>query len=412
MKKIELILSFFMKKLSGMYLFQISNYIFPLVLIPILIKKTSLDGYGEIVYITALIQLLGTIIDYGFTYTSPVEVTRIKNRKNKLGDYYIKITILKIIIYLILMAALCFLKQTLNLNNTTILTISIILLGNVFFPIWLFQGLSLFNQVSAIQIITKVAFFVILISSIYLLDLQNKIYIIFLMSGNLIISFLLSIKYISKLIIIRKITLSLIKESIHDLKVASNVFISVLGSIGYNGLIPIILGKYLGSSSLAIYSILQKMTIACQSMILPVSQFMLTNISLDINSQWGFKKKISQSIKLHLVLSITGAICYILLGQFVSNMLGHKVELNLIILSSIIPIFSSVNNVLGIQTMIPLKKTSILRVINLSSGVIIALISVYIIKEMGIPGGVLLNLLGEVLVFFLLVYWHARNSYD
>ncbi|HDF2328833.1 TPA: oligosaccharide flippase family protein [Morganella morganii] len=407
--KVKAMISLFIKKLSGMYLLQISNYIFPLILIPILIKKLSLGGYGDIIYATTLVQIFGMVIDFGFTYTCPVETTKLQNKKELLGAYYLRITLLKLAIYILSMTILMLIMDILKINDTTVILISIILLGNVFFPIWLFQGLSLFNQVSIIQISTKVIFLISLILLIYLLNIKNNLLIIFLMSGNLLVSLLLSIKKISRLISFKDLGQLSFKACYQDLKIASNVFISVLGSIGYNSLIPIILGKYLGSSSLAVYSILQKMTAACQSMILPISQFMLTNISISINNKTNFKQIITKSIKLHLSFSVLGAIAYITLGQFVSNLLGYKAPLDLILISSLILIFSSLNNVLGIQTMIPLKKTNILRVINLFSGIFTALISVYIINTMGVFGGVFLNLLGEALVFTSLTYWHIKN---
>lgn len=56
-----------------------------------------------------------------------------------------------------------------------------------------------------------------------------------------------------------------------EFKKAGNVFIGVIGTIGYNGLIPVLIGNLCGNTSLGVFSIVQKMTTACQSLINPIS---------------------------------------------------------------------------------------------------------------------------------------------
>lgn len=70
-----------------------------------------------------------------------------------------------------------------------------------------------------------------------------------------------------------------LKQCVSEFKRAGDVFIGVLGTISYGSLIPILIGNYCGHASLGIYSIVQKLTAACQSLIVPVSQYMLSEVS-------------------------------------------------------------------------------------------------------------------------------------
>ncbi|MES0238703.1 hypothetical protein KDV48_23450, partial [Citrobacter sedlakii] len=56
----------------GLYILQLLNYVAPIIIIPILIKQIGISSYGELIYITAIYQMISLFIDYGFTYTAPV----------------------------------------------------------------------------------------------------------------------------------------------------------------------------------------------------------------------------------------------------------------------------------------------------------------------------------------------------
>ncbi|EHE6982122.1 flippase, partial [Escherichia coli] len=92
-----------------------------------------------------------------------------------------------------------------------------------------------------------------------------------------------------------------------------------------------------------------------------------------------------------------------------------KVDVSFVIIlfASIITIFSSLNNVLGIQFLIPTDNVKILRSINVMAGIIVVSLSWLLISRFDILGGVLLNLIGEFLVFSMLAFiahrkWGAR----
>ncbi|MES0252695.1 flippase, partial [Citrobacter freundii] len=56
----------------GLYILQLFNYVAPVIIIPIIISHIGLASYGELVYITAIYQVVSLFIDFGFTYTAPV----------------------------------------------------------------------------------------------------------------------------------------------------------------------------------------------------------------------------------------------------------------------------------------------------------------------------------------------------
>ncbi|MDM7202597.1 flippase, partial [Citrobacter freundii] len=96
-------------------------------------------------------------------------------------------------------------------------------------------------------------------------------------------------------------------------------------------------------------------------------------------------------------------ICYLIFGKFAAQVVGNiEVPFVIIAISSVITIFSSLNNVLGVQFLIPTDNVKLLRSANLVSGIIVVSISWFLINTYNVLGGVTLNLLGEFLVFIFL----------
>ncbi|SUG42136.1 Putative O-antigen transporter [Salmonella enterica subsp. arizonae] len=384
----------------GLYALQLCNYIMPVIIIPIIISHIGLANYGELMYITSIYQVSSLFIDFGFTYTAPVMASRYRDNEYKLQQYYSEIIFIKFVLFTVVISGVLSLTflGILNLTPIYILSIFLCALGNVLTPLWLFQGIGDFKLLSISQIIIRVTLFIVLV--LYLLVGGRDIFIISLLqNGTLILCYVYLKRKIYK---INKDDVDF-NECFLEFKKAGNVFIGVLGTIGYGGLIPILIGNYCGNSSLAIYSIIQKLTTACQSLITPVSQFMLSEVSRN-SIKKDFLLRIRKSFYIHLIISSLACLCYLVLGQFVAKIIGKvDVPFTIIATASIITIFSSLNNVLGVQLLIPTDNVKSLRSANLISGILAASVSWYLITYYNVLGGVILNLMGEFLVFLFLL---------
>jgi len=391
----------------GLYVLQLFNYVAPVIIIPIIISHIGLANYGELIYITAIYQVVSLFIDFGFTYTAPVVAARYRNDIKKLHVYHTTIIFLKSLLFLVALCVVSILSiiDVIHLNSIYILSVFICAIGNIFTPLWMFQGMGDFKFLSFCQIITRIILFLLLL--LYLVAKGSNIFIISLLqNGSLLLCYFC----------VRKKTFSLklnhlnLRLSLSEFKRAGDVFIGVLGTIGYGGLIPILIGNYCGHANLGIYSIVQKLTAACQSLIVPVSQFMLSEVSKQNPNNSEFNNKIKRSFIIHLVISVIACICYLIFGQFAARVVGNiDVPFMIVLISSVITIFSSLNNVLGVQFLIPTDNVKFLRSANLVSGIIVVSVSWYLINTYNVLGGVTLNLLGEFLVFVFLAFIAKRK---
>lgn len=391
----------------GLYILQFFNYVAPVVIIPIIISKIGLENYGELIYITAIYQVVSLFIDFGFTYTSPVAAARYRNSNADLHIYHTTITSLKVIIYVValVIVSLLALINVIHLQPLYVFSVFLCAVGNILTPLWLFQGLGNFKFLSYCQIITRIILFISLL--VYLIFDGNNLFIISMLQNG---SLLLCYFYVRKKTFPMNMNHLKLEQCVSEFKRAGDVFIGVLGTISYGSLIPILIGNYCGHASLGIYSIVQKLTAACQSLIVPVSQYMLSEVSKKSSIANEFSEKIKKSLVIHLVISCVACFCYLLFGQFAASAIGHvDVPFAIIAISSVITIFSSLNNVLGVQFLIPTNNVSLLRTANIASGIIVVSVSWFLINNYNVLGGVTLNLLGELLVFIFLAYIAKRK---
>ncbi|WP_407208704.1 oligosaccharide flippase family protein [Citrobacter sedlakii] len=174
----------------GLYILQLLNYVAPIIIIPILIKQIGISSYGELIYITAIYQMISLFIDYGFTYTAPVTAATIRNDEEKLQEYYSLISTLKLGLYIISFSVLYALVfyDIVHLNYYYMISIALCCLGNIVTPLWLFQGTGQFKLLSSFQIKSRMLLFISLL--VYLYSGGKNLFIIsMLQNGYLIICF-------------------------------------------------------------------------------------------------------------------------------------------------------------------------------------------------------------------------------
>ena len=128
---------------SSLSLLQISNYVFPLITFPYLVRVLGPEQFGLANLALAFLIYFNTVIDYGFHFSatrvlaqSPVE--EIGNIFNL--TFHSKIILLLPVsaIYFILVFTIPFFTE----NIFIYLTVYFVLVGNALFPVWFFQGIE------------------------------------------------------------------------------------------------------------------------------------------------------------------------------------------------------------------------------------------------------------------------------
>ncbi|HHD75414.1 MAG TPA: hypothetical protein ENK82_06015 [Campylobacterales bacterium] len=160
---------------------QFINYLLPLILIPYLIRILGMEGFGLYSYLLAIMMYGIHISDYGFELSATYHITRNRHRKRKIDQIVSSVLSIKVLIallYLLLITVASFFIEKLQSHQNLLFIAYGILLGQLFFPVWFFQGMEKMRYILYLNGFTKLIF----VMSLFLLVTQkDELYLLLLL---------------------------------------------------------------------------------------------------------------------------------------------------------------------------------------------------------------------------------------
>ncbi|MFI5203077.1 MAG: oligosaccharide flippase family protein [Flavobacteriales bacterium] len=142
----------------ALLLLQLTNYILPLVLLPILIVRLNVENYGILAFGLYTIQYLITLSDYGFFFSATRQVSLIQNKPESLSEIFWSVQYSRFLLSLVGFFLLMFFIATVRLDEnerSVLMLLFISVIGNVFSPQWLFQGMERMKWITIVQLASK-----------------------------------------------------------------------------------------------------------------------------------------------------------------------------------------------------------------------------------------------------------------
>jgi len=137
------------------------NFLIPLLVYPFIIRVVSLEKFGALSVAQALVSLLVVLTDFGFNLTATRRVSLARNDPAKLSQIFSQVMAAKVVLSLI---AFSFLVLTTLIipgfvrEQKLILWSFTIVIGQAFFPGWVFQGLEKMQWIAILQLVAKLMF--------------------------------------------------------------------------------------------------------------------------------------------------------------------------------------------------------------------------------------------------------------
>ena len=238
-----------------MSVLQLVTNALPIITIPYLTRTIGLEGFGIYVFIQALINFLDILVSYGFRVSATDEIA--KNSESPV--------VVSQIFWTVIFTKLCLLVCTILLvvigivfiptfsNNSHLIFLGMpLLLGNLLFPVWLFQGLQNMKFITIVHLVSK-SFFVVMIFLFVKDSSDIGTAILLYASGALIAGFL------SLSVAIRKFDLKFyvpnLKGITNQLKNGRNIFFAQLMVSFYTTINIIVLGLFHPGAIVAAYAL-------------------------------------------------------------------------------------------------------------------------------------------------------------
>lgn len=332
------------------------QYVLNFLLLPYLLYTIGANRYGAIVFIQSIVQYFVIIIDYGFNMTGPKDISRAtcESERNKKFSVIIAAKMVIFVTTVVLFFILNYLFEIIHSEYLTLFAVSfLIVIGNIIFPVWFFQGIQEMRYITLFNFIAKV----IVVASVFLFVKQPEdyLYAAFFQSSEAVISGICSLYIIRKRFtgILTKVSVSDIEEEFVN---GWSIFLSTIAINIYTTSNIVFLGMLTNTEVVGYFSAANKIIDAIKGLMVAVTQAVYPHVSSLVktskNDTLFFLNRFSRFYVGGCLIG--GIILFLLAGFFTRLLFGDGFEETALVLKilSLLPFVISISNVYGIQLMI------------------------------------------------------------
>ena len=142
----------------SLVLLQGVNYLLPLLSFPFLFRILGVERYGLVTFGYALMQYFVMFTDFGFNLSATKYISQHRNNLRDINNYLNSAMIGRFILCAISFLVLLLLITSFDkfkLESTLYLLYFGIIIGNVMFPMWFFQGMENMKYITIFNIVAK-----------------------------------------------------------------------------------------------------------------------------------------------------------------------------------------------------------------------------------------------------------------
>lgn len=397
---------------SSLTLLQISNYVFPLITFPYLVRVLGPEQFGLANFALAFLIYFNTIIDYGFHFSAtrglaqsnPGNISKIYN----LTFFSKMILLLPVsVIYFIVIFAIPFFAQ----NIFIYLIVYLVLLGNALFPVWFFQGIEKMYYIAIFNIVFRAVGVVLIF--LYVTN-QKDILVYLLINSGIILftgvtaSFYI---YIKKLADFSYPGLQQIKQ---HLKESLDLFTSQFFIMLYTTSNTFVLGLISGNIAVGYFTGADKIRNVFQNIGGIGGQTLFPHISKLYKVS---KTKANQLLRKYIIyfgslLLLACLSLFLFSNEIIYLILGSQYYESIAVLKIIafLPLIIFLSNVFGIQFMLGQGYDKAFRKIIIFGSVINFILLLLLVPKYSAVGTALSMLITESIITFLTISFFIKNK--
>ena len=347
------------KNFTSLSILQITNYIFPIITLPYLVRILGPEKYGLINFAAAFTSYFTILTDYGFNLSATQEISVNRNDKQKVSEIFSSVITSKLLLYFLstIVFFSCLISFDIFKTDNALFLISYAgLIGTVIFPLWYFQGTEKMIFIFIINFVIKL----ITVILIFLLikNPADYLLLVIIYSTSQVVYGLTGL-----ITVIKKFKVQLFLTNIgiifNQFRKSKNIFMSSLSISVISSSNVFILGLFVDKSTVGYFAAADKIRLAFQSMLGPLFTTTFPHVSNLAKKSFGqfynFNKKsffftFTFSLLIFLIIFWNAEI-------LVEIVLGNGYENSIIILKtlSVIPFLYSISNFLGVQILLPLN---------------------------------------------------------
>lgn len=332
------------------------SYLAPLITLPYLVKTLGPESYGVLGFSLAFVQYFCMLTDYGFNLSATHEIAVSQGDKDTVSRIFWSVLLTKAVLAVVsftVLVILSLISPYISSQKNVIYSAFGLVIANVVFPMWLFQGKEKMGMSSISNICSRLL--AIPLTFIFVSTPDDVWVAAFVMSVTAIMGgvFSLFIVYKEKWIYLRPVSMVMISS---QLKSGWHLFISSAAINLYTSSVTVILGLLCGPVSVGYFVAADKIRLAIQNVIGPVSQALYPKLStLIINDMAQGMHLLRKVFKWFVVstLIISGTM-YMMSDRIIGVIYGHQYTSSQSVLKilSACPFLVGLGNVFCILTLL------------------------------------------------------------
>ncbi len=133
------------KNTAALFIVQISTYVAPLLVLPYLSRVLSTDHFGVIAFATSFNWYFMSLVDYGFNLTATRRIAIHRDDPAEISRIFSSVMAAKLLLTIlgfILMLSIVMSTPKMRVNLPLFCISYLLVIGDLLFPLWLFQGLQ------------------------------------------------------------------------------------------------------------------------------------------------------------------------------------------------------------------------------------------------------------------------------
>lgn len=382
--------------LVSLYLLQGLNYVIPIVVLPYLVRVLGMERYGLIAFAQSFAQYFTVLTDYGFNFSATRSIAQRRDDQHAVSRIFCSVFLIKLILMCVgaaLLAVIVLLIPRFHQSSTFFFVAYLAVIGNVFFPVWYFQGIEKMKHITVImgcaRLLGMIALFV------FVRHPHDALLALAIQSLALVVGGIAGI-----FIAFRRFHVRLVQPTVADLRAAFSdglhLFISTAAITLYTNTNIFLVGLLAGNLEAGYFSAADKLVRAAQGLLNPVTQAVFPHMT-NLAAQ-------SRAIALRLaqrILRWTGSIAFlaslfifVLAHPIVNICFGLAANGSIPVLRwlAALPFLVAISNVLGVQTMITFGLDKQFSRVLISAGVVnvvLGLLLVHLFAAQGAAASVL-----------------------
>lgn len=403
------------KNISSLYVLQAANYILPLITLPYLVRVLGVSNYGLIAFSASLIQFFVILTDYGFNLSATREVAVSRDDPKRLGEVMSAVFVVKSVLMVasaFLLTAIVWLVGDYSEHWDVYAVTFLLVIGNVLFPVWLYQGLERMVVITVLNVLVKAAAVVAIL--MFVNGEDDVVIAAALQSAGALLAGVLSLFVLPRICPEVRLRMPSVQRLREAMQQGWHIFVSQLSANLVNNSNILVLGLFHGSHSVGQYAIAEKIVKAAISVQVPVCHAIYPRMGTLFNeSQEKALVFLRQTLRYVAPIVVAASLLLLLGADFIVRLIVGRADEEvalLIRIMALLPVTILLDNLYGAQILLNIGRRSEFMRAVLYSGLFSIAAALIAVPYFAAKASAAIYLASEVLLLlFMIRYVHKAG---